>query len=92
MVRYQQNGITYIMKAFISLEADTLAVEFSADRPGSLSMSGLLTRGRYYNCAGSAERTRSISTGIWEKAGASSAYRRRPAYRAEVFRRSGSIW
>ena len=53
-VRYQQNGITYIMKAFISLEADTLAVEFSADRPGSLSMSGLLTRGRYYNCAGSA--------------------------------------
>lgn len=53
-VRYQQDGITYIMKAFISLEADALAVEFSADRPGSLSMSGLLTRGRYYNCAGSA--------------------------------------
>ena len=42
------------MKAFISLEADVLAVEFSADRPGCISMSGLLTRGRYYNCAGSA--------------------------------------
>lgn len=54
MVRYQQDGITYMMKAFISLEADALAVEFSADRPGSLSLSGLLTRGRYYNCAGSA--------------------------------------
>lgn len=53
-VRYQQDGITYMMKAFISLEADALAVEFSADRPGSLSLSGLLTRGRYYNCAGSA--------------------------------------
>lgn len=53
-VCYKQDGITYGMKAFISLEADALAVEFSADRPGSISMSGLLTRGRYYNCAGSA--------------------------------------
>ncbi len=53
-VRYQQDGITYMMKAFISLEADALAMEFSVDRPGSLSLSGLLTRGRYYNCAGSA--------------------------------------
>ncbi len=50
----RQDGITYTMKAFISLEADVLAVEFSADRPGCISMSGLLTRGRYYNCAGSA--------------------------------------
>ena len=53
-VRYQQDGINYMMKAFISLEADALAVEFLADRPGGLSLSGLLTRGRYYNCAGSA--------------------------------------
>lgn len=53
-VRYQQDGITYMIKAFISLEADALVVEFSVDRPGSLSLSGLLTRGRYYNCAGSA--------------------------------------
>lgn len=53
-VRYRQDGITYVMKAFISLEADVLAVEYSADRPGGLSMSGLLTSGRYYNCAGSA--------------------------------------
>ena len=80
------------MKAFISLEADTLAVEFSADRPGSLSMSGLLTRGRYYNCAGSAGEDTIYIDGDLGKAGASSAYRRRPAYRAEVFRRSGSIW
>lgn len=50
----RQDGIAYTMKAFISLEADVLAVEFSADRPGCISMSGLLTRGRYYNCAGSA--------------------------------------
>ncbi len=53
-VSCKQDGITYGMKAFISLEADVLAVEFSADKPGCISMSGLLTRGRYYNCAGSA--------------------------------------
>lgn len=53
-VRYTQGHVTYTMKAFISLEADLLAVEFSSDRQGGLSMSGLLTRGRYYNRAGAA--------------------------------------
>lgn len=53
-VSYMQDEIAYTIKAFISKEADVLAVEFSTDRGGGLSMSGLLTRGRYYNCAGSA--------------------------------------
>lgn len=53
-VSYRHNGIVYGMGAFISLEKDVLVVEFTADRPGCLSMSGLLTRGRYYNCAGKA--------------------------------------
>ena len=54
-VSYVQDEIAYGMKVFISLEKDILAAEFFADRAGCLSMSGLLTRGRYYNCAGSVD-------------------------------------
>lgn len=54
-VSYVQDEIAYGMKVFISLEKDVLAAEFFADRAGCLSMSGLLTRGRYYNCAGSVD-------------------------------------
>ncbi len=52
-VQYTQNHTVYRMRAFISMETDVLAVEFSADKPAALSMSALLTRGRYYNCSGS---------------------------------------
>lgn len=57
---FMQGNVTYRMEAFISKERDMLAVEFSSDCPQGISLSVLLTRGRFYNCTGKVD-----SSGIY---------------------------
>lgn len=53
------NGSGYLMRSLISEKEDLLAVEFSSEK--EFSMSVLITRGRFYNCAGIHESKKNIS-------------------------------
>ncbi|NCB93539.1 MAG: glycoside hydrolase family 95 protein [Clostridia bacterium] len=53
-VAYTQNGVEYKMENFISLEEDVFVTAFSSGKIEGISMSVLMTRGRFYNCAGKA--------------------------------------
>ena len=51
---FVHNGAQYRMRCLISEKEDLMAAEFSTDREEGLTMSVLITRGRFYNCAGKA--------------------------------------
>lgn len=51
---FVHNGAQYRMRCLISEKEDLMAAEFSTDREEGLAMSVLITRGRFYNCAGKA--------------------------------------
>ena len=51
---FSHNGTKYGMRCLISEKEDLLAAEFWTDQKKGLDMSVLITRGRFYNCAGKA--------------------------------------
>ena len=51
---FVHNGAQYRMRCLISEKEDLMAAEFFTDREEGLTMSVLITRGRFYNCAGKA--------------------------------------
>lgn len=68
-VIYEQNQVKYSINAFIAKKEDVLVLEFSSDRPGNISMSVLMTRGRFYNCTGKASENSIFLDGDLGKGG-----------------------
>ena len=56
-VMYEQNQIKYSIQTLISKKEDVMALEFASDCPGNISLSVLMTRGRFYNRTGKASDT-----------------------------------
>lgn len=68
-VSFTQGGVRYEFSAFISRKEDLLVLRFAGDRPGCISLSALMTRGRFYNCAGKAAADRIYLDGDLGKGG-----------------------
>ncbi|MGL6198511.1 MAG: glycoside hydrolase family 95 protein [Lachnospiraceae bacterium] len=54
-ITFRQKDVIYKITGFISFEEDMLVMKFESDKPEGISMSALMTRGRYYNTAGKAD-------------------------------------
>lgn len=65
------DGVNYRSQVFISKSPDVLAVEFEADSPGKITLSAILTRGRFYNRSGKTGKDSIFLDGDLGKGGSS---------------------